>query len=98
MRYFILFSIITLNGFLVFLALSPGIVTYAEIIPQAVQCSLCDNVEVQKALLKAASSGRAQITSLIQNNSIIILAACISNCILVALLLFSSKWLFSKNQ
>jgi heme/copper-type cytochrome/quinol oxidase subunit 2 len=50
---------------LVAIALSPALVTFAELPPSGVSCSTCSSAEVQIALIRAAAVGRAQIQQLV---------------------------------
>jgi hypothetical protein len=65
----LLFAIVVVaNAALVLLAMTPGIITFAEIPPKEVVCDVCSTVEAQRALVRAMSMGRAEIQSLVRSN------------------------------
>ena len=66
MRWIALAVIVALNvAVLTWLAM-PFLVTYAEITPQDITCSICAGPEVQHALARAAAVGRGQILEKVQ--------------------------------
>ena len=77
--WFTIAAVIVLNIALLFLALAPGFVTYAEVPPPAVTCSLCSNPEVQAALTHAAAVGRWQIQGGIVSSAWWVVALCLAN-------------------
>jgi hypothetical protein len=66
------------NVFLVALALAPGLVTYAEKLPE-IACPTCSMPETRAALLQAVAFGRAQIVGLIHSHAWLLLAAAVIN-------------------
>jgi hypothetical protein len=61
MKWFLLVVFVAINVVGAFLALMPGLITYAEVPPKGITCGLCTDPEVQKALTAAATYGRAAI-------------------------------------
>jgi hypothetical protein len=65
----LLAAVLLLNAAIVLLAVAPGLVTYAEISPTNIACSICGSPEVQKALSQAASFGRGQVQGHLVSNA-----------------------------
>ena len=61
MKWIFLTVVVIANCAAVFLAVAPGLVTYAEIAPKEITCSLCGSPEVQSALIAAVKYGRSSI-------------------------------------
>ena len=61
MKWLLLFAFVAINVVGAFFVLVPGLITYAEVLPKGITCSLCTQPEVQKALIAAATYGRATI-------------------------------------
>ena len=53
------------NFGLAFLALSPSLVTFAQVVPDGVDCMHCGGADVQSALRAAAEAGRSQVVGVI---------------------------------
>lgn len=53
------------NAVLAFLAFAPRIITFAEIVPNAVVCANCNTPEIQAALLAATDVGRDQVLGVV---------------------------------
>ena len=54
-------TVIVVNVIVLAVTFSPFLVTYAEIPPKDISCSVCGSPEVSAALARAAAAGRAQI-------------------------------------
>src|SRR5512142_676294 len=89
MRWLTLLGIIVANFVGLFIAIAPGLVTFAEVPPHGIQCGVCGRPEVQQALIHASSAGRSQIVSLIRPQWLTAVAAL--NIVVVAYLLFRRR-------
>ena len=91
MKHWITFFVaVLLNLAGIFFALSPGLVTYAEVPPKEISCSLCSTPEVQQALIRAVALGRSQISGLLQSNTWLIITVGAINVVLIGGLLLVS--------
>lgn len=70
------------------LSIGTGFITWAEIVPKEISCSLCAQPEVQAALIKAASIGRSQIISTLPSTWLVS-ALALFNIVVIAFLLFN---------
>src|SRR5256885_9705262 len=77
-RWLLLVVGLAANVFLVALAWAPGLVTYAEKLPE-ITCPTCSLPETRAALLQAVALGRAQIVGLIHSHAWLLLAAALIN-------------------
>src|SRR5690242_13159537 len=89
-RWVLLGVSVLLNVALILVALSPSVVTYAEVPPKGVSCPGCDTT----ALARAAEAGRAQIQSLIASNTWILVGLAIANLAVVVALI----WVLRSNS
>lgn len=60
-HWFLIGTVLVANIVVVFFALLPSLVTFAEVLPDGVNCAACDSPEVKAALIRAASAGRLQV-------------------------------------
>ncbi|MDZ4055432.1 MAG: hypothetical protein U1D69_00435 [Polynucleobacter sp.] len=82
MKYRILLALVfAFNVALVVVALAPGFVTFAELPPKAIACSVCATPEVQKALAQAASFGRGQIQSMVSSHAWMLFALALASMV-----------------
>jgi hypothetical protein len=88
--WFTIAAVLVANAALIFFAVAPGVVTYAELQPAGITCSSCTSPEVQAALTRAASAGRAQIQGLVLSHMWWVAALAIANFVVVLVLLFGN--------
>ena len=88
MKWFLLVVFVAINVVGAFLALMPGLITYAEVPPKGITCGLCTDPEVQKALTAAATYGRAAILRHLNTSASWVLALAVFNTVAFALALF----------
>ena len=67
-----------------------GFVTWAQVVPKGISCSVCSQPEVQAALIKAASYGRSQILGQLPNIWFVSGLA-LFNILVIGLLLFKFR-------
>jgi hypothetical protein len=79
-----------MNAYIAFAAMLPGLVTWAQTVPNEISCSICSQPEVQAALIQATEMGSTEITSLLPN-AVVVLATATLNIIVVSLLLFAQS-------
>ena len=87
-RWFLLAMAIVANAVSVFVALVPGIITYAELPSDVVTCNICSLPEFQTALTRAAAIGRAQVAGFIQSNTWVLVASAVVNISIVGALIY----------
>jgi hypothetical protein len=96
MRWLILIGIFLLNIVGVFFALAPGLVSWAQVVPAGIDCSLCAKPEVREALIRAAAAGRAEILAPMQSGAWIVLTVAALNILVVGLLIWrlrsNNRW------
>ena len=63
MRSLLLLIVVVLNVALAFVALAPGLISFANPAVQDIQCPHCSDQDTQKALLEAALRGQAQVVA-----------------------------------
>jgi hypothetical protein len=88
MKWFLLLAFGAINVAGAFFALMPGLITYAEVPPQGITCSLCTEQEVQKALAAAATYGRATILHQLNTSANWVLGLAVFNTVAFSLALF----------
>jgi hypothetical protein len=89
MKRFAIFGVVLLaNIFAVLIALSPSLVTYAQVIPDGITCTGCNGADVQSALIRAANAGREQVIGTVQSQSHWLILAALLNTLVIGLLLF----------
>lgn len=91
MKWFLLVGFVAINIVGAFLALMPGLITYAEVPPRGITCSLCTDPEVQKALTAAATYGRAVILRQLNTSASWVFALVVFNTLAFSLALFSRR-------
>ena len=89
-RWLLLGIAVVMNIATVLVALSPSVVTYAEILPPNIVCSTCPP-EAQAAVIRAAAVGRAQIQSLVASNASLLIGLAIANLAAVGLFVWFSR-------
>ena len=92
-RWLLLAAAVLLNVALVLVALSPSVVTYAEIQPPGISCPSCSPDEFT-AVKQAAAVGRAQVQSLVASNGWLLLGLAIANIVVVMVLV----WMLRSNS
>ncbi len=75
MRWLIFFGIVGVNLIVIFFALAPDLVSFAQVAPPDIQCAGCATPEVRYALIRAASFGRSQVAGLVRPQLITAVAA-----------------------
>lgn len=86
-RWLLIGIVLLANIAVVFFALAPTLVTFAEVLPNGVNCVSCDSPEVKAALIRAASAGRSQVVGVFSSNSwLFIFVACFNIAALIAAL------------
>jgi len=94
MARWLLFTVAVLvNVAAVLVALSPSVVTYADVQPAGVTCTTC-TAEAQAAVIRAAAIGRAQIQSLVGSNEWLLIAIALANVAVVGALV----WMLRSNR
>ena len=88
MKWVFLFAVVVANAVAVFFALAPGLVTYAEVPPAGITCSLCTAPEVQTALTAAAKYGRDGILRQLESAAPWVLGLAVFNIGAFSLALF----------
>ena len=88
MKWFLLLAFVAINLVAAFFALAPGLITYAEVPPKGITCSLCTEPEVQKALTTAATYGRATILRQMSTSANWVLGLAVFNTVAFSLNLF----------
>lgn len=88
MRWLLMCVVFLANVEAVFLALAPTLVTFAEVLPHGINCTLCGSPEVTAALIRAASAGRAQVIGVASSYSWLLVAVACFNLAAVIAALF----------
>ena len=88
MKWLLLLAFVTVNVAGAFFALAPGLITYAEVPPKGIACSLCTEPEVQKALTAAATYGRGTILRQLTTSANWVLGLAVLNTVAFSLALF----------
>jgi hypothetical protein len=92
-RWGLLLVAVIVNLFWIATSQGACFVTWAQIVPREINCSLCSQPEIQAVLIRAAELGRQQICNSLPSLWLIICFAII-NVAIIAALLFSPA--FSK--
>jgi len=88
MKWFLLAAFLAINLVGALFVLMPGLITYAEVPPKGITCSLCTDPEIQKALTAAATYGRAAILQKLNTSANWLLALAAFNTVAFSLALF----------
>jgi hypothetical protein len=86
-RWSLLLLAVLVNLFWVASSQSTCFVTWAQIVPKEISCSLCSQPEVQAALIKAVELGRQQMCNSLPAVWLVICLA-LFNLVVIAALLF----------
>jgi hypothetical protein len=96
-RWCLFILVVIFNLVWVFSSVVAGYVTWAQVVPKGILCTVCSQPEVQAALIKATSYGRSEILN--QLPSIwLVSGLALFNILVIGLLLFkirsnsSFKW------
>jgi hypothetical protein len=89
--WLVVIAVVLLNLAIVLVAMTPAVVTYAQLPSPGVGCSACSNPEVQTALARAAEVGRAQIQGLVISHSRWVSALALVNVSVVLVALYVRK-------
>jgi hypothetical protein len=88
MRWILILMAVVVNTMAIIIALSPQFVTYANIVPQGINCVSCSSPEIQQALIKSAIAGRAQVLGVLSSGNWWLLGIAIFNVFAVIGALF----------
>ena len=92
MKWLLLFAFVAMNVVGAFFVLAPGLITYAEVPPKGITCSLCTQPEVQKALIAAATYGRATILHQLTTSANWALGLAVFNTVAFSLAMFFHRF------
>ncbi|MDZ4153917.1 MAG: hypothetical protein U1E01_22815 [Methylicorpusculum sp.] len=71
-------------------SIASGFVTWAQVVPKDISCSVCSEPEVQAALIQAATYGRTQILNQLPSIWFVSVLA-LFNILVIGLLLFKFR-------
>jgi predicted membrane-bound mannosyltransferase len=89
-RWLILALALVTNIAFVLVALSPSVVTYADVVPSELTCPSCTS-EALAAVVQAKTAGRRQIQNLVGSNVWLLIGLALTNFGLILMLVWSSK-------
>ena len=92
-RWLLLIVAVLVNVAAVLVALSPSVVTYADVQPKGVTCIAC-TAEAQTAVIRAAAIGRSQVQSLVGSNAWLLVTLALVNVAVVGALV----WMLRSNR